>query len=591
MITVAKPACKFGNKNLAARRDSVCETSRFLAQELAMNFRNIRRGLVLTLAFVSMTGCGKSGSSLPPAPAGASAISPDTTVRVHWLGKIGMQLRMNSYYLMRIWQLQVTDDLQTRTLSRLATAPSRWLAVPPERAQLANGLVNASLKDIVLCECYLEVRQPTNQPAELAFAIHLDADGVGNWETNLANIVGLLAGEWPTPASDGQRGWSLHRAQPPNLLQFQRVKDWAVFGAGAGSNSVFNEICDRVRHYRDPFAAMTSTNWLEADLAPSRLADAFSLSARGAGGEGRGEVGAKIVSSLSHVTLAISGDGANVLTRGKLTFPGPMPVDYGPWRFPTNLIPGTLNSFTAVRGLRPWLSSLKVWNDLPIGAPPDQLFLWAVPGQASQAYFVAPSSDAGNQVNRLTEYLLARTNPWLATNGYVQFERLPESNGVSWGNMPSIRPFIKFAGTAGGGAVFGGLLPDTTPGTNLQNNLYQRPARSRLFEEISAQTNLVYYDWELTATRIDPCLYLGQVARVVSRHAQLPLETASLKWLRAVEPGLGSSTTMIVGTGTNQLAFSRKSSVGFTAAELQLLADWLESPLFPDGLYSLPTPP
>ena len=222
-----------------------------------------------------------------------------------------------------------------------------------------------------------------------------------------------------------------------------------------------------------------------------------------------------------------------------MIFPGPLHLDCAPWTPPANLIPEPLNSFTAVRGFRPWLASLKIWNDLSLGAPPDQLYFWALPGAASQAYFAAPSPDASNQVNRLTEYLLAKANPWLATNGYVKFERLPESNGVSWGNMPSIRPFFKFVNTANGGAVFGGLLPDTTPGTNTQDNLFARPSPSRLFDEISAQTNLVYYDWELTATRIDPCLYLGQVSRVVSRHAQLPLESTSLKWLRGIEPGLG----------------------------------------------------
>jgi hypothetical protein len=293
---------------------------------------------------------------------------------------------------------------------------------------------------------------------------------------------------------------------------------------------------------------------------------------------------------MPEVSLAIAGDGANVLTQGKMIFPGPLHVECEPWLFPTNLIPEPLNSFTAVRGLRPWLSSWKIWNGLPLDAP-SQLCFWSLPGKDSQVYFAAPLPEASNQVNHLTEYLLAKTNPWLATNGYVQFERLPESNGASWGNLPSIRPFFKFVDTAHGGTIFGGLLPDTTPGTNTQNNLYTRPSRSRLLAEISAQTNLVYYDWELTATRIDPCLYLGQVSRVVSRHAQLPLESASLKWLKVIEPGLGSSMTSVVCTGTNQLSFSRKSTVGFTGAELQLLADWLESPQFPNGLYSLLTPP
>ena len=543
-----------------------------------MNFRNVLCGLFLALAFASMTGCSKSESGLPPAPANSLALSPDTTVRVHWLGKRGMQLRMGSCYLMRIWQLQVSDDLQARTLSRLASAPSRWLAVPPERAQLANELLDHSLKDVVQNECYLEVRQPAHQAAELAFAFHLDTEGVGIWETNLANIVGLLTGTWPTPLSDGRHGWSLHRTNPPNLLQFLRVNDWAVFGVGTGSNALFSEIRDRVRRYDDPFAANASTNWLEADVKLARLPGSFAKAWH-------------LPGNLPEISLTVAGDGANVLTQGKLIFPGPLHIECEPWTPPANLIPEPLNSFTAVRGLKPWLSSLKIWHDLPFGAPPGQLYFWALPGTASQAYFAAPLPDASNQVTRLTEYLMEKANPWLATNGYVKFERLPESNGVSWGNMPSIQPFFKFVNAANGGVVFGGLLPDTTPGTNTQDNLYERPSRSRLFDQMSAQTNLVYFDWELTATRIEPCLYIGQVSRVVSRHAQLPLESTSLKWLRALKPGLGDCTTIITCVGTNQLSFARKSTLGFTGAELQLLAGWLESPQFPGGLCSLPTSP
>src|SRR4029077_8631949 len=98
----------------------------------------------------------------------------------------------------------------------------------PERAQLATPLLEKSLKDIVLDECYLEVRRPANQPAELAFAIHLDAEGVGILETNSANIIGLLTGAWPAPLPGGVHGWALQRTQPPARLQFLRVNDWAV---------------------------------------------------------------------------------------------------------------------------------------------------------------------------------------------------------------------------------------------------------------------------------------------------------------------------------------------------------------------------
>ncbi len=542
-----------------------------------MNFRNLPRALLLVLAFALLTGCRKSESTLPPAP--ALTPSPDTTVRMHWLGKRELQLRLGAFYLVRIWQLPASTSLEAKTLNRLSAAPARWLAASPDRAQLANGLLEQSLKDVLLDECYLEVRQPTHQPAELAFAIRLDdPERVGLWETNLANITGLLAGTWPAPLTSGIHGWSLQRTNPPLHLQFLRVNDWAVVGASTASNALFSEITDRIRSYADPFAAKSSTNWLEADLKLSRLpavlAGAWHLSG-----------------NSPDISLGLSGDGANVLTLGQLTFPEPLHLELKPWTVPTDLIPDPLDSFTAVRGLQPWLSSSQILHDLPLAAPPDQFYFWALPGKSAQAFFAAPWPDASNQVNRLIDYLLQTSNPWLTARGYVKFEPLPDGNGVAWGNMAAIRPFFRFVNTANGDMIFGGMLPDTTPGTNTLNNIYQRPAPARLFNDLSLQTNLVYYDWELTGPRVQPCLYLSQVARVVSRHVELPPDSASVQWLRAIQPRLGSCTTTITRTGPNQLVFFRKSTLGFTGAELQLLADWLESPLFPFGLYSLLTPP
>jgi hypothetical protein len=66
------------------------------------------------------------------------------------------------------------------------------------------------------------------------------------------------------------------------------------------------------------------------------------------------------------------------------------------------------------------------------------------------------------------------------------------------------------------------------------------------------------------------------------------MDSASVNWLRTVKDRLGNSTTRIALTRPNQLTFDRTSTIGLTGAELNLLADWLESPNFPKGLYSLP---
>jgi len=533
-------------------------------------------GLWAALVFTLGTGCEKSESgtavALTPTP-----LSPDTILRVHWLGKNELGNRADAFYLMRVWDLPPSAQLELQTLTRLSSAPGRLVRGETGVTNQTGAWLYPLLADVVWNESCLEIRQPANQSAELVLAIRMDAPRALRWETNLAAVVESLTGARTVPAPDGAFGWSLQMPNPPGHIELSRVGEWILIGAGSDHNGLLDDVVARIRRDLTPCVSRVPGDWLEADADLQRLASWLPQ-------------GWNPPANLPRISIAITGDGANVLTHGQFTFPGLLPLELKPWTPPAGLIQDPLDSFTAVRGLQPWLSSLKIWHELPLSSPPGQVYFWSVPGAPSQAYFSALLPDASNQVDHLTTYLMEQSNPWLDARGYVKFQRLPDGNGVSWGNLPSIQPFLKSVDAAGGGMVFGGLLPDTNPGTNTQDNLYPRPAPSRLFDQLSTQTNLVYYDWELTGSRIQPCLYLGQVARVISRHPQLPEETVSVNWLQAIQPRLGPSTTTITCTGTNQLTFFRKSTIGFTGAELQLLADWLESPQFPSGLYSLLTP-
>lgn len=478
---------------------------------------------------------------------------------------------------MRIWGLPQSEQLEAQTLDKLSAFPGRWLAGETAAANAAPALMRPLLDDAIWNECYLEIHHQTNQPAQFAFAIRLNPDHAGIWETNLALVLQSLTGVRPDASSLDPGGWTLQRPGAANLVELTHAGQWTIVISGAPGNHALREgVRSWIHHDRLPALGTGTNNWLDADVDLQRLAvvlpSAWNLPAH-----------------LPTISLAINGDGAHVLTCCNLVFPRPFPPQLEAWNFPTNLFREPLDSLTAVRGVEPWLASLKTWRELPLGTPPDQLYFWSLPGAAPQVYFAAPLPDASNQVTRLAKFLMEKTNPWLAAHGYVNFEPLPDSNGVVWGNTPSFQPFLRFADA--GDVAFGGLMLDTNPGTNTQDNLFERPSLSRLLDRISASTNLVYYDWELTGSRIESCLYLGQALRVVSHHAQLPLENAGLQWLRAIEPRLGPSTTTITRTGPNQLSFFRKSTVGFTGAELQLLADWLESPQFPSGLSSLLTPP
>ena len=303
--------------------------------------------------------------------------------------------------------------------------------------------------------------------------------------------------------------------------------------------------------------------WLEANVNLRRVASALSLVSN-------------LPADLPTLAVAVTGDGKNVLTSGWLNFPKPLPLEVEPWNIPTNLVHEPLDSFTAIRGIQPWLSSLRAWNDLQVGAPPNQLFFWAQPATLPfMTYGAAPLSDASNRVCGVSEHLLRECNPWITNNTLGRLEYSTNDHGLGWLGVPFMIPFLRSTADGGSSFAFGGLF--AYPFTN-------RPPPAQLFPQIIAHTNLVYYDWELSSPRVEDWLHVGQLLRLLFGKASLPPDSASMAWLNAAKTNLANCVTGVSETGPAQLTFRRASSVGLTALEMHLLADWLESPQFPRGL-------
>jgi len=313
-----------------------------------------------------------------------------------------------------------------------------------------------------------------------------------------------------------------------------------------------------------PFSFWATNNWLEAELDIASLVPLFwSQSSQ--------------FQNPPRIALSVTGDGVSVRTRGQLDFPKPLPYRNEKWDVPTNLISQPLASFTAIRGIAPWLASLKAWNDLRVGPPPNQFSLWAL-DSPMQTFFAAPQPDASNQVSRLTDLVLQKGADYFATNGRASFERAQDFNGVEWKGIPFLTPFFRSLVADHQQFLFGGLLalPDTNGSPPVE-----------LMAQLSNPTNLVCYDWELTGMRSSHWFYIGQFARFSSLRQQMDAVSAGMSWLKATTLTLGNCGTVVTLPAPNQLSVVRKSSVGFTAFELHLLADWLESPDFPRGLHSL----
>lgn len=530
--------------------------------------RRINLGLLAVLLVAPSAGCQKSefdagDSSGPQGVAGATNV--ETVARIHWLGKKRLARETNAAYFMGIWNLPESSRLEGQTLDKLSVAPWRFWKGEAAVTNAPRALLRPLLEDLVREESYLEVSHARSQLGELALAIRLTDERAGLWQTNLAAALESLTGLRASPPLAGRAGWSLQKHDPPNQIELARVGEWTLVAAGHNTNALLRDMMVRIKRHGAPFGPRTTNYWLEASLDLRRVNEALAL-------------GWQLPKAWPKISLAAIGDGENVRTRGELTFAEPLALELEPWNIPTNLVRDPLVSFTAVRGIRPWLASQKTWNDLQLGRPPNQLFGWAQQGVPMQTFFAAPFPDSTNRLHTATPTILTQGNAWLATNGMGKLERLRQGAGVAWSGGPFVSLRLESAKTPGGEYLLGGFL------NNVSTNL---PLPAELLKGIYGQTNLAYYDWEITQSRLEAWLYLGQVFRLVFQKAQLPKDSAGMAWLRATARTLGNSVTVANKTGSDQVSFSRRSSAGLTAVEIHMLVDWLESPQFPKGFHTL----
>jgi hypothetical protein len=527
-------------------------------------------GLYLALAYfigAFATGCKKSPSqqSADNQKAEVAAQPPaklETVARIHWLGKRRLATETNAAAFMSIWAMPESQKLEAQTLDKLSLAP--W-NLPREGTNTAaivatnanSLLLRPLLEDLVQEECYLEIRASADSTTEIALAVRLDETRSRLWKTNLTAALTSI------------------QNLPPNIQHptFLRTANWTVIGflpkgqgerdpAGFGQGEWVGELAGRLGQDNNLFTAEETNSWLETELALNGMSKALGL-------------GWKLPAKTPKISLSIGAEGELVRTTGRFNFNNPLPLNLEEWNIPTNLVHDPLTSFTAIRGIKSLLASSQTWNTLQLGPPPNQLYFWAQGSLPITTFWAAPLPDASNHIYQFTDHLINDANPWLTTNSMGRFAHTTNANAAVWGDLPFMEPYMRSISLPEGDFIMGGL--GSSPSTN-------RPAPPTLFDQFLRRTNLVCYDWELTGARIEPSIYNIQFLRFLFQKAQVPAESTTFAWLKALEPKLGNSATLLALTRPDTLAFVRKSTIGFTGVELQILADWFESPNFPNGL-------
>ena len=279
------------------------------------------------------------------------------------------------------------------------------------------------------------------------------------------------------------------------------------------------------------------------------------------------------LTDLPDMHLEVKGFPGGLLLQGRGVFPGAAPVSPTAWQVPVRLIHEPFVSFTAARGFAPWLNEQKWFQPYAISPTPNQVFFWASPRSSFNSYAAIPVPSASGALKQAGDRLTAKFAQLNQAHFFAAPQKLNvSSNVVSVANLPpfyfpNLKPWQEPAGQFLTGGFFA-----TAPGL--------KPIPANLRAQLDAP-GVVYYDWESTSHRLPDLLQLFQINLVLTKHKQLEGKSAAAKWLKAIEPKLGDSVTVVKQTRPNELTFTRSAATGLTAVELESLAHWLEAPNFP----------
>lgn len=515
--------------------------------------RLTRFSIVVAGTIGLLTGCSKSSD----AQRSTSPSQPAPVLKFHWLGKTRLAAEANATNFLAIWNLPESAKLEAQTLDKLATAPWRLGATNVALSNAPTALLRPLLDDLVQQEVYVEVSGATNRAAELVLAIRLPADRAAFWETNLSQVWQSLTVAFPRLANFG--------SQPG----FRHTNDWVLLlfspsTTNARSTNIFDDFLSRISTLQSPSVPSGATQLIQADIDWARLKSFSSLEST-------------VMVGSPRISVTVQAEAGALRSTVDLIYPQSLTLAFRSWNIPTNLIYDPLIAFTAVRGMAEWSPLIGVNPPPNAGKLPEQIFSWAVAGYPLQTYCAFPQPEATNVIRLVSTAVKDKLSQPEQRGFPGRLVTQTNFEQVEIQGFPFMEPRLHRASGSGGEFILGGFIP------SMRTN---KPIPGELIAQIVAKTNLLYYDWEITGPRVEAWIYIGQTLRLIFRRAQLPSDSAGLKWLQALMPHVGNSATALSAPASNQLSFVRTSTIGFTGLELHLLADWLESPTFPRGYHT-----
>jgi hypothetical protein len=489
-----------------------------------------------------------------------SASSGANTTNILWswhsAGRVELNKSTNATRLKEILDLPASADLRRHLGVKFASAAQQlWKKDLPAGAAGQGPLLAPLFEDLLSAEALVEVRGPVSR-SETVVAVALDDARARLWSTNLLQAIAA----WKLGASAAATdGWAVQRTSHPQSVQFARAGGWVLVGYGPEKLTLLPALAQKIKQAGRPVPALK-------DTVIDAQADLPAL---------RAWVPLLATFPLPPADLKVLGRGEHLRTELKFTYSEPVKWRQEKWRLPTNIISEPLISFTAVRGVAPWITQAGLDRKLGINPVPNQYFAWGIAftQEQVQAAFAFPTDKPA----QLAQSMSGWVPHWITNTLGETFGKFQTTNNrtvARWTGIPFISPFLRVTPgwPANDGFVDGGLRP---------NSWWIKPPPEDLYRQFLNRTNLLYYDWELTDQRVMHGKQLYQLSSMMSHRAIPSTNTPSQRWISAAGRRLGNSVTEVAQTGPREFTLTRKSHVGFTGFELATLSVWLDSPGFP----------
>ena len=408
------------------------------------------------------------------------------------------------------------------------------------------SLIEPLLRDVLATESLGSFGGASVNAPGFILALRLEASRAQLWRDNLGKIFGGGGDMFRSQEFNGRR-WN---AGGSNFIWIIPARDWLLVGRGDDFAAEQLEYLNQIKAQGRPVPALEH-NWLEADLASTRLGGWFRL----------------LQPSRIRLTVAPNEDhlqiGARILAAEAI------PWKAEPWQIPKDLMRGQIISFTVGQNVAAFLKMNPALSHLTGNPLTNQFYFWAMDQMPLLNYMAWPEANASNVLERLSTEAPAAFNAELKQFNGSELVRPPKGDALILRNIRVFGPVLQAVQGIDGQYLFLSSFP---------RSLNARPAPEGLLVQIEGRTNLVYYDWELTGRRLQEWQMLSKMIANRAAPENSPAGDDALiesEWLGGLAPLAGNTVTEITSVAPNELSVTRKAPVGLTAVELVLLADWL----------------